>query len=194
VAVSLLLWARIELSSCCRVEGSRLVDVNVVSLPTSFPWAALITAVSTLLGVVFTLLVTNNRETKRLQHEREIKLTEERQKAYAAMARITKNMDVPDPLEINDLAEVHAEIEMLSDDAQVLDTAEKLLGAAHRGRQAKANKDECDLPHVREEFEEAKEELDQRRTEFINLARNELGRGPRPSSELPESPNESNVQ
>ena len=50
------------------------MDVNVVSLPTTFPWAALITALATLLGVVLTLLITtrttNSRKTKRLQHER----------------------------------------------------------------------------------------------------------------------------
>jgi len=177
------------------------VDVNVVSLPTTFPWAALITAIATLLGVGLTLLITtvttNSREAKRLQHEQEMKLREDRQKAYATMARITKGMDVDDPLQIDDLAEAHSEIEMLTEDSQVLDTAEQVLHAAHAGRQRMAHKkaaieEESTAHSARRElairgFEDAKKNLDKYRTDFINVARKELGRGPRPSPPSPTS-------
>lgn len=174
------------------------MDVNVVSLPTTFPWAALITALATLLGVVLTLLITtrttNSREAKRLQHEREMKLREDRQKAYATMARITKGMDVDDPLQIDDLAEAHSEIEMLTEDLQVLDAAEQVLHAAHAARQKMAHKkdateDSTSHPAHRElairGFEDAKADLDKYRTAFINLARKELNLGPRPSPASP---------
>ena len=170
------------------------MEVEVVSLPTTFPWAALITALATLLGVVLTLLITtrttNSREAKRLQHEQEMKLREDQQKAYATMARITKNMDVDDPLQIDDLAEAHSEIEMLTENSQVLDAAEQVLHAAHAARQKMAHKKEAmedSISHTAHRelavkgFEDAKAELDKYRTSFINLARKELGRGPRPS-------------
>ena len=175
------------------------MDVNVVSLPTTFPWAALITAFATLMGVGLTLLITtrttNSREANRLQHEQEMELREDRQRAYATMARTTKGMDVDDPLQIDDLAEAHSEIEMLTEDPLVLEAAGKVLYAAHAVRQATAHKknaiedESASHPGHKElaisGFEDAKQNLDKCRTVFINVARKELGLGSRPSPASP---------
>ena len=157
------------------------MNVNVVSLPTTFPWAAAIAALASLLTVAATLFFTNRREAKRLQHERKMKLREERQKAYATMARITKVMH-RDPEEVDEVAETHSEIEMLTDEPEVLDAAEQLLHAAIKARRAADRKERLPQhPTIRREFEEARGALDKCRTDFINLARAELGQGPKPT-------------
>lgn len=159
--------------------------MNIGMLATTIPWAALITAISTLVAGLGAVWITNHhndqREARRLDHERKMKLRDDRQKAYATMARITKHMEVPEPYEIGDLADTHSEIEILTEDPRVLEAAEQLLHAASEARQARAHRNERENVLTKRWFEEAKEKLDQRRNEFINLARKELGQGPKPS-------------
>jgi hypothetical protein len=176
------------------------VDVNILSWPLTVPWAAIITAISTLVAGLGGVWITNHyndqRDARRLDQEWKMKLRDDRKSAYATMARITKSMDVDDPLKIDDLAEAHSEIEMLTEDSQVLDAAEQVLYAAHAGRQALAKKniamDDESATHPTHKklavrrFEDAKEELDKYRTLFVNSARKELGLGPRPSMASPE--------
>jgi hypothetical protein len=68
--------------------------MTIVMLATTIPWAAIITTTSTLLmaglgAVGITNYYNNQREARRLDHERKMKLRDDRQKAYATMARIT---------------------------------------------------------------------------------------------------------
>jgi hypothetical protein len=171
------------------------LDVNVVSLPSTVPWTAIISSLTAVLVLAGTLIFNyfSNRQrldheqqlnTQRLDQERQLstqqldhvqtmKLREERLKAYAAMARITKNAQVADPLKIADLAEAQSEIEMLTEDAEV-------LYAAHHARQQQSRKENFKNSIVQADFEKARDELDQHRTNFINLTRKELGLGPRP--------------
>jgi hypothetical protein len=115
-----------------------------------------------------------------------MKLREERQKAYTSLARITKNMGVPDPSDTSDLAEVHSEIEMLTEDAEVLDAATSLIYEAAKARRITAEKNalaktSTSLPaDIWSSFKEAKSNLDPCRTDFINVARKELGLKPSP--------------
>ena len=63
-----------------------------------------------------------------------MKLRDDRQKAYATMARITKNMEVSEPYEIGDIVDTHSEIEILTEDPRVSEAAEQLLHAASEAR------------------------------------------------------------
>jgi hypothetical protein len=63
-----------------------------------------------------------------------MKLRDDRQKAYATMARITKNMEVSEPYEIGDIADTHSEIEIPTEDPWVSEAAEQLLHAASEAR------------------------------------------------------------
>ncbi len=125
-------------------------------LATTVPWAAIITAISTLVSGLGAAWITNyyndQREARRLDHERKMKLRDDRQKAYATMARTTKNME----------------------------SAEQLLHAASEARQARAHRNKMENVHTKRWFDEAKEKLDQRRNGFIDSARKELGLGPKP--------------
>jgi hypothetical protein len=67
-------------------------------------------------------------------HERKMKLRDDRQKAYATMARITKNMEVSEPYEIGDIVDTYSEIEILTEDPRVSEAAEHLLHAASEAR------------------------------------------------------------
>ena len=109
-----------------------------------------------------------------------MKPRDDRQKAYATMARITKNMEVSEPYEIGDLADTHSEVEILTEDPRILEAAEQLLYAASEARQARAHRNERENVHTKRWFDEAKDKLDQRRNGFIDLARKELGQGPKP--------------
>jgi hypothetical protein len=106
-----------------------------------------------------------------------MKLTDDRQKAYATMARITKNMEVSEPYKIGDLADTHSEIEILTEDPRVLEAAGQLL---HAASEARIHRNKKENVHTKRWFDEAKEKLDQRRNGFIDLARKELGQGPKP--------------
>ena len=100
------------------------MDIDIGDQTATLPWGPIITAAATILAAVLTvgvtLFFTNRREVQRLDYELKMKIREERQKAYATMARITKNMKVSNPLEIADLAEAHSEIEMLTEDHRLL--------------------------------------------------------------------------
>jgi hypothetical protein len=81
--------------------------VTIEILATKISWAAIVTTTSTLMAGRGAVWITNyyndQREARRLDHERKMKLRDDRQKAYATMARITKNMKVNEPYEIGDL-------------------------------------------------------------------------------------------
>ena len=96
------------------------------------------------------------------------------------MARITKNIEVPEPYEIGDFADTHSEIEILMEDPRVLEAAEQLIHAASEARQARAHRNKRETVDTKHWFDEAKEKLDQFRNGFIDLARKELGQGPKP--------------
>ena len=157
--------------------------MTIEILATTIPSATINTTTSTLMAGLRAAWITNyyndQREARRLDHERKMKLRDDRQNAYATMARITKNMEVSEPYEIGDLADTHSVIEILTEDPRVLEAAGQLLHAASEARQARVHRNKTENVHTKRWFDEAKEKLDQCRNGFIDLARKELGQGPK---------------
>ena len=160
------------------------MDVNVVSLPSSVPWAALISAASTLVVLIATLLFTYYSNAQRLEHERNMKLHEERLKAYAAMARVTKAIVATSPHENTDLAEAHAEIELVTDNQELINIASELVRVMDNARGIRW---ELEQVNTQDPFQEpkmsvAKKRVERERAQFIQRAKEDLGPTPeRPS-------------
>jgi hypothetical protein len=135
-----------------------------------------IPALATLAGVGITLFFTNRREAKRLKHEREMKLREERLKAYATFARVTKNIDASEPYQTKDLAEAHSTIELLTDNSELQQATEQLWVAALRWRKVASHHYEkgVENPYAQPDTEHARDSVDQRRNEFLRLAKEDL--------------------
>jgi hypothetical protein len=110
-----------------------------------------------------------------LEDRRLSKLREDRLKAYATLARVTKMVEAPDPLQVRDLAEAHSEIELLTDEQPLRDAADRLVQASGQARQKAGQARKVGRnPYQTPEVKHAKETLDNCRSEFIQLAKEEL--------------------
>ncbi len=143
-------------------------------------WSPIITASATLIGTLgavwLTLFLTNRREAKRLEHERQMKIREERLRAYATLARLTKSVEATEPYQSKDVAEAHSEIEMLTDNSKLKVAADRLLGDALRWRKKARDWyiEGAENPYSHPEVVHARETTDRARNEFIRLAKEEL--------------------
>ncbi len=152
------------------------MDVNVVSLPSSVPWAAIIGAFTTLLVLIATLTFNYFSNAQRLAHERNMKLHEERLQAYAAMARVTKTIVATSPHENTDLAEAHAEIQLVTDNRELINIASGLVETMDGARgirwelEQEGNPNPFDDPKLKV----PKERVERERAEFIRRAKDDL--------------------
>ncbi len=164
----------------------------MTSLPTTV--VVLLGLASPVVAVV-AIVVGLLRELSRQEHERKLKhaeleeqritkLREERLKAYATFARLTKIVDARDPSPGPALAEAHSEIEMLSDNPELPTAAAVLMstwGAAWEYTREELERGVMD-PYGTAEFKTLRDRLDGLRTTFIRLARDEVK--PKPLSHL----------
>ncbi len=149
-------------------------------------WVALAAPAVALLSTAVTLWFTNRGEEKRQEYEkarqeREIEerrwatLREERLRAYSTFARLTKRVDARNPSPEKELAEAHSEIEMLTDNAELILAATILLRdwgeAWEHGR--RAIEEGGEEPYSTAEFINMRDRLDGRRTVFMRLAKDE---------------------
>jgi len=164
---------------------------------------ALAAPVAALLSTVITLFFTNRREAKRQEYEqerqeREIEerrwatLRDERLRAYSTFARLTKMVDAKNPSPETALGEAHSEIEMLTDNAELILAATILLqewGEAWESAQRVIEEGE-ESPYSTAEFINFRNRLDSRRTVFMRLAKDETQPPvpPRPSQESVQRP------
>jgi hypothetical protein len=150
-------------------------------------------AVGSLVVALTAIVAAEVREYRRQKHEVSIKdaefenqrqadLRTERREAYRTFARITKTVNPAEPYKLSDLALAFSEIELLTDEPKVLETARDLFGSSFEARKVArkawesgtrpAEKDE----HVLETFRQSQEARDR----FLDAARFELGLPPRP--------------
>ena len=149
-------------------------------------WLALAAPVAALLSTAVTLWFTNRGEEKRQEYEqarqeREIEerrwatLREERLRAYLTFARLTKMVDAKNPSPETALGEAHSEIEMLTDNADLILAATMLLRdwgeAWEYGR--RVIEEGGENPYSTAEFINVRNRLDGRRTAFMQLAKYE---------------------
>jgi hypothetical protein len=160
------------------------MDVNVVSLPSSVPWAAIIGAVTALVVLIATLRFNYVSNAQRLEHERTLKLREDRLKAYATMARVTKAIVASPPNEDTDLGEAHAEIELVTDDQELVNIGSELVKASASARQVlwELEKLNTQDPWQEPKMRVAKQRLEKERAQFIERAKKDLGPIPSRSS------------
>jgi hypothetical protein len=111
-----------------------------------------------------------------LEAQRLSKLREDRLQAYSTMARRTKVIEPTRPPKVADLVETLSEIELLTDDPQLLETAGKLVPLAERTRAAAQEHQEGRKTPA--EVERTLDELTECRREFIRLTKEELARTP----------------
>ena len=158
-------------------------------------WVALAAPAVALLSTAVTLWFTNRGEEKRQEYEKarqemEIEerrwatLREERLRAYSTFARLTKMVDAKNPSPEKELAEAHSEIEMLTDNAELILAATILLRdwgeAWEYGRRVI---EEEENPYSTEEFVSMRDRLDGRRTVFMRLAKDDTKLPALPRSE-----------
>jgi hypothetical protein len=125
-------------------------------------------------------------ERARQAHERALRLRDDRMRAYTAFARVTKMVDATEQYTHKDIAEIHAEIELLTDNTQLRDAADRTSAAAAQARQVATDSPiprwtgepvpmDLDAVYSTPRFLEAKETLEKYRSTFIELAKEELG-------------------
>jgi hypothetical protein len=111
----------------------------------------------------------------RSTHRRELRA--ERREVYAKMARLTKVVLAEKPFQIEDLAEAHAEIQLLTDNQELVGQAQRLMESAAEARKAardyyeKGIERPYSLPIVASKLQE----LNKQHLEFLRLAKQELG-------------------
>jgi hypothetical protein len=146
---------------------------------TGVPWPA----ITGLLGVVLTLYYTNRREANRQEHERTSMLREEKRQAYATMARITKRIQATEPHTDTDLAQALSEIELVTDNTNLIDTSGSLVQAMAEARSVLWDLEEANFkrPFRTPRYREAKRRVEEQRAEYLRLAKDELRHKPKPS-------------
>jgi hypothetical protein len=157
---------------------------GVTTLPT---WVVVLLGLASPFVAVVAIVVGGLRERSRQDHERKMqraelegqriaKQREERLKAYATFARLTKKVDAENPSPAPALAEAHSEIEMLSDNPELVTAATVLLqtwGTAWEHAR-KALEGGTANPYRTTEFMTLRDQLDDQRTAFIRLAQDEF--------------------
>jgi hypothetical protein len=127
-----------------------------------------------------------DRQEREIEERRWATLREERIRAYATMARLTKTVEpeVEDPVPA--LAEAHSEIEMLTDDPQLRTRADVLLQLWIDVWQSvkKARNEGVENPYDVQEIKIKWNLMDGHRTTFIQLAKDET-KPPRPRQQHP---------
>jgi hypothetical protein len=121
-----------------------------------------------------------------LAHQRLVEQYRDRLQAYRTLARLTRNIEErpEEPPDSKDLAEAFAEIELLTDSAELLEVAENLTRATDRARDVayefykRYDHPEGASEDERKEVAEAIEQLFLYRDHFIESARSELGQPP----------------
>jgi hypothetical protein len=119
------------------------------------------------------------RDRRRLLHEREAQQRADRREAYATMARLTKAVWAEEEAPMPALAEAHSETEMLTDNTELKRAADVLLdtwaNAWNRARQAyeKGHPNPIRAPGV----PALMLLVDQHRSNFVRLAKEELNEG-----------------
>jgi len=146
----------------------------LTTLPT---WVAVVLGLAPAIVAVVAIVADSLRERGRRQHEMAKGVREERVRAYATFARLTKWVDESQPYKYTDLAEAHAEIELLADDAKLREEAGLLLQTAMLWRKTARDFHEKGGGTARKEkIKAAKEQVDEHRAAFVRLAKKELGR------------------
>ena len=140
-----------------------------------------------------TVFLANNRDLRRLDHEkdrqqaeleerRRADLRDQRREAYRTLARTTKNVDPTQPDDMTDVGEAISEVELLTESPAVLEAATTLLGATAQARKVARKRYTAGHQHpekddfVRTYIRRAGEKRDA----FVEAARIELGLPPSP--------------
>jgi hypothetical protein len=132
---------------------------------------------------VLTLIYTNRREESRLRQERFFNLREDRKHLYVALAKETDYVDVDDERHRNRVADLMIEIQLLTEDKNLVLAARRLIAAWEKASQrARAQMEDEQMGIPSEDTEPGArtvshlvEKLEEARTHFIQVARTELG-------------------
>jgi hypothetical protein len=156
----------------------------VTTLPT---WLVVLLGLTGPVVALVAIVAAELRERNRQNHEQKLqraeleaqrlsRLREDRLQAYSTMARVTKVIRPAPPEKIADLVEILSEIELLTDDPQLFETAGKLVALAGDTRMTAWRRQEGRA--TQKEVERTKKELTECRREFVRLAKEELIQGP----------------
>jgi hypothetical protein len=149
-----------------------LVEEDVQRLTTLPTWVAVVLGLAPIIIAVVAIVAESLRERGRRGHERAMRVREERMQAYSTMTRLTKVIEPTPARTVPELVEALAEIELLTDDPQLFDTAGKLVAKA--GHTSIAARRFRDNEITREEVDNTQKELTECRKEFVRLAKREL--------------------
>ncbi len=146
-------------------------------------WAPLGAAAVTGAVALLVLHLTNRAAAQRLEYEREMKIRDDRRKAYAAMARVTKIIEATPPGPEKEVAEAHAELELLTENDSIINIAGELVRATGAARQVawELKQSEVENPFQTPQYQMAKARVERERDSFIRLAKDDLGYEPKRS-------------
>jgi hypothetical protein len=143
---------------------------------------ALVLAAAPPVVAVVAIVLAGLRERTRPKHEREMRLRDERLRAYLTLARTTRGVDPTQPYDMADVAEALSEVELLTESPEVLEAATTLHGATALARRVVRKRYTAGDPRpertdfVRNFIRRAAAA----RNAFIGAARTELGLPPSP--------------
>jgi hypothetical protein len=139
-------------------------------------WVAVVIGLGPSVVAVVALVAAELRDRRRLAHEREMQLNNERRQAYATLARLTRGVDFHKLESVREVQEAYAMVELLGEDPKLLKIADDLVrtwsGAWRSARDAhEEGANPWDAPGYRNVANLVR---DLRRA-FIDRAREELG-------------------
>jgi hypothetical protein len=145
----------------------------MTTLPT---WLAVLLALAGPFTAVLAIFAAEIRGRSNQKHESVLRLREDRLRAYLALTKASKMVDPSEEYQHRDLAEAHAEIELLTDNVRLREEADLVVQAASQWRRISRNAHEKGLPNISRttNFQEAKKVLTEHRSAFIQLAKEEL--------------------
>jgi hypothetical protein len=140
-------------------------------------WAFVALGLASPFVAVVAILAQVFLEFGRQRHERALKLREDRRRAYAALARMTNWMTAHKEPNTRELAEAYSEIDLLTDNDQLKEAAMWLLEAVIKARDtARSTIDQGgEDPYGTPQYIADRERWGESRSEFIRLAKEELG-------------------